>query len=396
MNRLPRSGGRKTSPNDLSMSRSRPPSALLLIGLALLAATGCGARSTGDSHHAAATAWQPVPLETDASFSDLWFADDHNGWMVGGAYDIEGGLIGRTHDGGQTWQFASGFVSRWPGISSFSFTAVQFFDSLAGCTIGSGGQIFLTGDGGANWRLVRSGAGEGLTDLHFIDRNRGWASGGAGVLKTMDGGEHWIWAIRSAYENGYVSGSSIHFVDGWVGWMTRQRQLLKSSDGGERWAAVALPIDPNEVCDLRDVFFLDAYRGWVVGENGMILATTDGGRSWTRCSQGVPAPKPRPLHIVRRQHGIDTFDLEGPPPGLFLTSVRFLDATRGWAVGFFPVEGRSVVLRSEDGGATWREEADAPGEELRGIFLMADGRGWTVGDRVRTGRQALLRRSPVL
>ena len=362
---------------------------VLALVLGLIALAGCARKA-----ERAAAIWQPVTLTTDAAFSDLWFADDRHGWAVGGGWDIDGGIIGRTSDGGQTWQYRSGFVGRWPGVSSFSFTAVQFLDSLRGCTIGSGGQIFLTDDGGQNWRVVRNGGGEGLSDLHFVDRDHGWAVGGAGVLQTMNGGETWHWVFRSTSENGYLSGTAVHFLDTATGWMTSRSSLVVTTDGGLSWTPMPLPLAKDEHPNLFELTFVDPGHGWVVGENGTILATRDGGATWVRQTQGIPAPQPRPLHIVRRQNGVDTFDLEGPPPGLFLTDVHFLDASRGWAIGFFPVEGRSVVLRTEDGGTNWVEEGDAPGQELRGLFVTPEGRGWTIGDRVREGDQVLLRRSP--
>jgi photosystem II stability/assembly factor-like uncharacterized protein len=355
----------------------------------LLAAAGCASSKTK-----AVGPWQALEISTDASFNDLWFVDDRQGWVVGGGYDVEGGIIGRTTDGGVTWRFASGFVGRWPGVIAFSMNAVQFLDSLRGCAVASGGQIFLTRDGGENWRAVRNGAGEALGDVHFVDEYCGWAVGGAGVLRTTDGGETWQWAVRSSSENGYLSGSAVQFLDRRFGWMVGHQGVWRTGDGGLTWTRATLPLARGENPHLYDLHFVDPSTGWVVGENGTILHTADGGHTWARQSNGIPAPKPRPLHIVRRQNGVDTFDLEGPPPGLCFSAVRFLDAQRGWAVGYFPVEGRSLVLHTDDGGATWAEEAEAPGEELRAIFLLRDGRAWAIGDRARLGAQTLLRRSP--
>jgi photosystem II stability/assembly factor-like uncharacterized protein len=357
--------------------------------LLVLSLAAC-ARKAERSH----SPWQPVTLTTDADFRDIWFADSRHGWAVGGGYDIQGGIIGRTQDGGATWTYATDFVSRWPGVSSFTFTAVQFFDSLSGCTVGSGGQIFLTDDGGENWRIAREGGGEGLSDLQFIDRYDGWAVGTSGVLATTDGGEHWGWMVRSRAENGYLGGTAIWFLDRSTGFMAGYPYLMKTNDGGATWSKLTLPLAAGENPHLWDVTFVDPQHGWVVGENATILATTDGGWSWVRQTRGIPAPTPRPLQIVRRQNGADTLDLEGPPDKLFLTTVRFVDAMHGWIVGFFPGGGRSVVLRTDDGGATWSAEASAPGQELRGLFMTAGGRGWTIGDRVREGGQVLLRRAP--
>jgi len=62
--------------------------------------------------------------------------------------------------------------------------------------------------------------------------------------------------------------------------------------------------------------------GWAVGANGTILATADGGVTWTR--QGSSTP----------------FDLHG---------VRFADSMRGWAIG-----ANGTLLVTGDGGATWQ------------------------------------------
>ena len=364
-----------------------------LAGVALLSALltltgGCGGHARPVDQN-----WQTVALTTDAGFNDVCFADSSHGWAVGGAYDIPGGLIGVTRDGGKTWTYSSGFVSRWPGVSGFDFTAVTFFDSLSGCVVGSGGQIFRTDDGGVNWRLTHAGEGAGLSGLSFVDRWHGWAVG-AGVLVTEDGGETWRWAIRGNGDNGYINGSAIQFLDTGTGWMTGQRSIRKTTDGGVTWTSVSLPLADGENPWLRDLDFVDAEHGWAVGDEGTILATADGGVTWTRQTNGVPPPRPRPLQIVHRAHGVDTLDLDGPALGLTLMAVRFVDLDRGWTVGFFPDEGRSVVLRTDDGGATWREEGEAQGQELRGLFVTARGSGWSVGDRVRPGEQVLLRRSP--
>ena len=63
-----------------------------------------------------------------------------------------------------------------------------------------------------------------------------------------------------------------------------------------------------------------------VGERGMVVVSDDGGRSWTQA---------------------------GTPTSVTLTTVRFADASHGWAVGH-----GGVVLASEDGGKTWARRLD--------------------------------------
>jgi hypothetical protein len=62
------------------------------------------------------------------------------------------------------------------------------------------------------------------------------------------------------------------------------------------------------VPNLNSVYFVNAQTGWAVGENGKILATTDGGQNWQKLSQEVP-------------NNTGT-----------LNSVYFVDISIGWAV----------------------------------------------------------------
>ncbi len=73
---------------------------------------------------------------------------------------------------------------------------------------------------------------------------------------------------------------------------------------------------------------------WAVGHDGTILASRDGGLTWT----------------LQREDVLDTspdadFD---PRQGVPLLDILMLDASRGFAVGAY-----SQLLRTADGGATW-------------------------------------------
>lgn len=360
-------------------------------GAALLwlaaAAPGCG------RPHSARPAWTTLDLASDAAFEDVFFADSLHGWMVGGGYQIEGGIIGRTQDGGITWRFTSGLTSGGPGTSRSGIGAVRFFDGARGCAVSGDGQIFLTADGGDHWRAVRYGYGAALNALDFVDGSTGWAAGAGGVFRTDDGGENWRQVFRSTSENGYLWASAIDFVDRDHGWLAGQvGTLARTSDGGETWTRVSTPLGPEEKPHLFALHFPDPQNGWVVGENGTILHTADGGATWVRQTRGVPGPT-----VVRRtarnareqmieELGIDPHGLQ-----LFLTSVCFLDAERGWAVGNYQTEGRAVVLRTDDGGQNWSVDGGLAGYDLRAVFFADSAHGWAVGNRTREVPQAMLR-----
>jgi photosystem II stability/assembly factor-like uncharacterized protein len=364
--------------------------AATLVALALSLLPGCGRRKP------AVEAWEALPLGTDAEVNALWFSDSLNGWLAGGGYQIEGGLVGRTRDGGRTWSFTSGLATMEPGMSRFDLLAIRFLDARRGLVVSSAGKVFVSDDGGEQWRLVRYG--RGLTDhlfaLDFLDAENGWAAGLRGVLRTQDGGEKWFTLGRDEPDADPPVGHAIRFIDSWTGFMVgADGAILRSGDGGESWVTLATPLDPDERPRLYDLCFLDRFRGWVVGGEGVVLRTTDGGGTWQRLETGVPGARSHAVkEIIRRNRSVvDTFDLGGRTPGLTLTAVRFVDARRGWMTGHFGYEGRSVVLGTQDGGDTWTIEREVPGEELRALFVLDAEHAWAVGDRVRPGEQVLLR-----
>lgn len=102
---------------------------------------------------------------------------------------------------------------------------------------------------------------------------------------------------------------------------------------------------------LRAVAFVSANTGWVGGD-GLILGTTDGGKTWQRQYNG------------RVQ----------------ITSLSFVSSTVGWAAGVDPIPGVGVLLGTRDGGHTWSKLGE-PRNPARAIsfassmvgFAMAGG-----------------------
>jgi photosystem II stability/assembly factor-like uncharacterized protein len=79
-----------------------------------------------------------------------------------------------------------------PGASSVRFNAASFVDARYGWTVGSGGAIFRTINGGRSWQPQSSGVTADLFDVKFLDASEGWAVGADGtLLHTRDGGLHW-------------------------------------------------------------------------------------------------------------------------------------------------------------------------------------------------------------
>ena len=104
--------------------------------------------------------------------------------------------------------------------------------------------------------------------------------------------------------------------------------ILLSDDEGGTWRQVIVPTRAM----LTGVSFGDAQHGWAVGHDGVILATADGGQTWSRQDSGQ--------------------DLET----VFL-DVFFSDPLHGLAVGAY-----GKCLLTMDGGKSWQPAAPVPDE----------------------------------
>ncbi len=357
---------------------------ITIFAVAMLVLAGCEQRP--------ASPWQAIQVPTDADFTGLWFSDSLNGWLSGGGWAIEGGIVGRTRDGGRSWRFESGILGSERGVA---LGRIQFRDSLRGCVTVGYGDVLVTEDGGTSWRPagipgIRSGT---LFDIQFVDRWSGYAAG-TRVLHTEDGGETWRTRFISASENGYLRANAVHFVDESRGWLVSHGgTLARTEDGGRNWQPVPLPLRQGERPTLWDVTFVDARYGWVVGERGNLFHTRDNGDSWQLADRGVPVVRVIPKGEPRRPREVVP-ELETEPDRLTLAAIQFADAEHGWAVGYYPDVAESVVLRTDDGGESWVTEHVEPGELLRSLFVLDRDHAWAAGDRARSAPQVVLRYSP--
>ena len=356
----------------------------MFVSVLLLAAAGCGSGRP---------AWEALPLGTKADFRGIWFSDGLHGWIAGGSFEITGGLVGRTADGGKTWRFVSNLNER----ERMSVDAVRFFDVEEGIAATSSGAIFATLDAGEHWTPVsRQGRVHGLSSLFFLDERRGWAAGPGDVIRSDDAGQHWTSTSPHNTDTSYQSPiRAIYFLDDQHGWRAgMQSSLARTTDGGATWDLVSTDIAGTDRPNFWDLTFVDNEFGWVVGEEGSMLSTSDGGSTWTRRSTGLKdAHSAAKLENIPTARGPVVIDAGDRTPGFTISAVRFVDRNRGWLTGFYAGLGRSLILHTEDAGATWLVDADVPGEELCALFIQGHEAAWAIGSRVREGAQAIYRRS---
>ena len=368
--------------------------------------------------------WARRPSVTDRILRSVHFTDDgRHGWVAGGE-----GTIVATTDGGATWNQQPTTTRK--GLWSILFAG----DGQRGWAVGDAGTIIATKDGGGNWFRRTTQTGENLYHVHFsADGRHGWAVGARGtVLTTSDGGTRWIsGAVGPDDTPVRHTLVGVHFADdNRFGWAVGDRgHVYISRDGGNRWSErkdVDIKVEGVHVADggrriwaaglygeistadfgwqeptkrlERKRSYLtavhgaaDKLRGWAVGSLGTILATDDGGVTWTPQQSESDST----MYAVRAI--ADGGRWAAGEDGRILTSgkgeVRWTPQTsktdrdihaldfdsaggqRGWAAGL-----RGTILSTDDGGEAWIVRHDYTDEALRAIGMADDGlHGWAVG-----------------
>ena len=221
----------------------------------------------------------------------------------------------------------------------------------------------------ANANVVYVGTGEGNAAIDNYD--------GAGLFRSTDGGQGWSYlGLQETRRIGRVAVDPANSYRVFVAAMGSQfstgpeRGLYRSENGGQSWSKVLFVNDSTGVCD---VVFNPAHSETVYcaswerirrgtyrrtyGPGCGIWISTDHGTSWTRLSNGLPAPS----DAVGR---IALAIAPSRPSTIYAQIVGGLVQGHN-GLGFF---------RSLDGGATWTQRTAF---NFSGIF---GGFGWYFGD----------------
>lgn len=197
-----------------------------------------------------------------------------------GNHGICGGLnqsILYSHDAGRTWSIAQS------GYFGGGFRGSVMLSPDIGF-VGGDNSIFQpmvgkTTNGGGSWNFfifyLNNNEGK-INGLEFTDVNTGYAAsrvwdGRGAISKTTDGGATWNTIFASAPLNAVdfpVSGASL------VGYAVGNNGIImKTEVAGGNW----FYLNSGTAVNLTGVYFVNMDIGYVVGENGTILKTTSGG-----------------------------------------------------------------------------------------------------------------------
>jgi photosystem II stability/assembly factor-like uncharacterized protein len=286
-------------------------------------------------NHVFDDAGQPYP-ETDG-FLGIDFISRTEGWLVG-RNDNERPTANayRTTDSGDSWSLRATGIDANDNLQS-----VSFFDSSNGFIASTGGSIYTTTDGGANWtdrNLIATGTNDTLRSVQYVTSTIGYAVGqGGSVFKTTDSGVNWSPQTSATSSNL----NSVYFMDENTGWAVGSGgTVIMTADGGGNWTLGTSGVSTT----LRGVAFNNVgTTGILVGSSGFVAQSTDSGSTWSQISVA----------------GLGTTVLRD-------VTFNSVDNAKAWFVG----DG-GVVYKSTDSGSSWSSETSVySGFDLRAVDVQ--------------------------
>ncbi len=170
-----------------------------------------------------------------------------------------------------------------------------------------------------------------------------------------------------------------------VGW---RGHIVYSDDDGAIWQQASVPVSS----DLTAVYFPSAKQGWAVGHGGVILHSTDGGKSWLKQQDGNSTGKLMASYYQQRLENAS--EDERPHAERLLEDVHlnystgpeqpwldvwFEDDLHGYVVGTF-----NLIMETRDGGQHWTprmEQIDNPYAQHLTAITRIDGELYIASER---------------
>jgi photosystem II stability/assembly factor-like uncharacterized protein len=314
----------------------RRPAFVPLLGVVLLVVS-MAAPALG------ATDWSRQKVSTSKRLLDVAFVDANNGVSVG-----QGGLIFGTGDGGATWTQRT---SPTPADLRVVAAIPNCANGLACYWAGAAdGKILLSLNSGNDWCVQETGATARITGLTAPSVDEVVAVGAAGTIirttKARECGAGAGYQTQTSPVTKNLAAVTRATPDNSTVAVGAGGTVLRQAGTGP-WEIVT----SNTVSNLDGVTVArssaSSYTLWAVGEAGTIMTSTNG-TAWEPRTSGVRAD----LHDVSFPNNLQS----------------------GFAVGDL-----GTIVGTADGGSVWNEQTSSTCNNLFGISMIDPGRGWVAG-----------------
>ncbi|TLM98103.1 MAG: hypothetical protein FDZ75_03130, partial [Actinobacteria bacterium] len=198
---------------------------LLVLAVAALVTVVAYGRLSTARNYDPSWRWEN-PLPQGNQVNSMSFVTTDTGWAAG-----RSGVILKTTDGGNAWQFLDGGVYR-------DWSAISFASTSTGWVTGDRGTVKHTTDGGSTWTTQTVSTSATLRSVASLDALRaivvGDASGGAATLRfTTNGGTTWSSGTTTVTASLY----SAAFPSGTLAWAVGANGVVRGAESALKLVA---------------------------------------------------------------------------------------------------------------------------------------------------------------
>jgi photosystem II stability/assembly factor-like uncharacterized protein len=335
------SGRRHSAPSELvrCMMQRISGAVLILVFVSLFASCGGGAAVSPPPIETGSTSITTISADFNRKKIDAAVSPD--GTMYVSAEGLSDGIhdmysrVFRSTDRGRTWEELQ------TGIKKDLFTIAAPDNNTV---VAATKAVYLSNDRASTWSIVafteEDPNDNNARDMYFLDANQAVLSKGGSIYYSGDEGRSW----QEAYYNvefaaadcdmfsfpdkqtGYCAGGAV-WMDSSGG--TNNGNVLKTIDGGKSWTSLEL-YPRFHMAAITGIQFISPSTGFIFTFNREMFKTSDGGVTWNLVSSNVPAYYAYPFFADERTGVIATH------------------------------EGNDAIYETTDGGTTWRKIFDAP------------------------------------
>ncbi len=163
--------------------------------------------------------------------------------------------------------------------------------------------------------------------VEIVDTDNAWVVGTYGMILKVSGEGSKVVLQKSGVHSPLFCVSFNGATNGLIG--AERGMMLSTTDGGKSWSKVKLPADVGDNNILAFARGKDRNQVWAVGPMGTIIHSADNGATWESL---------------------------GLKKDITLNDIAFVDDKQGWVSGEF-----GTMLHTIDGGHTWQAQKNVSG-----------------------------------